>query len=324
MIQNHTIVVAGAGVFGTAISERLSWNRNNRVIVHSVETDVVDDINKTHRNRKYFPTRVISPAVTATSNLDVFAMADTIFLVIPSKAIVPFSEEIKRHIPNGKEPLIINLAKGMSDDGAFITEKIPFARTASMKGPSFAIEVFNGLPTAFTFGGKESDFLVLRDEILTNTSLFLDYTKDVRAVELMSILKNMYAIAIGLVSGRYNSPNVDFMVYTKAVNEMRRLLEIFSCDKEVIFRYCGIGDLGLTGLNDLSRNRTFGMLIGKGFGYERGSTSATVIEGYRTIKLIGEMTREQHLEKDFPLIQALYALLYEDKTLVDYLESVFR
>ena len=208
----------------------------------------------------------------------------------------------------------------LSDDGAFITEKIPFSRTASMKGPSFAIETLNGFPTAFTFGGKRADYDYFKSKVLPSTGFSLDYSRDVRAVELASILKNMYAIAIGLVSGRYNSPNVDFLVYTKAVNEMRGLLHMFECDEETIFRYCGIGDLGLTSLNDLSRNRTFGMLIGKGFSYDEKS-GATVIEGKRTIRLIGEIVAKNKREEEFPLVMSLYKLMYESSSLNDYITA---
>ena len=160
--------------------------------------------------------------------------------------------------------------------------------------------------------------LYFKREVIAYTGFSLDYSSDVRAVELNSILKNMYAIAIGLVSGRYNSPNVDFLVYTKAVNEMRGLLNLFSCDEETIFRYCGIGDLGLTSLNDLSRNRTFGMLIGKGFSYDEKS-GATVIEGKRTIRLIGEIVTEKKRENDFPLVMSLYRLMYQGSSLNDYI-----
>ncbi len=316
----NNIIIAGAGTFGTAVAERLSWNTGNRVTLHTIEKDVEKDINEHHQNRKYFPTRFLSRYLTATSSFSVFREADVIMLVIPSKAIVPFSEEIRKNTE--KEPLIVNLAKGMSDDGAFITENIPFKRTASMKGPSFAIETINGFPTSFTFGGKYDDYEYFRKEILKDTQFSLDYSSDVRAVELMSILKNMYAIAIGLVSGKFNSPNVDFLVYTKAVNEMRGFLRIFGCEADTIFRYCGIGDLGLTALNDLSRNRTLGMLIGKGFGFDPDSKSSTVVEGLRTVKLMGEITREKNVADDFPLVQALYRLLYENDSLNDYTVSV--
>jgi glycerol-3-phosphate dehydrogenase (NAD(P)+) len=312
----NRIVVAGGGVFGTSVAERLTWNRNNNVTIHTIEEDVERDINTNHQNTKYFPTKFLSPRLTATMDDSVFEGADVILLVLPSRVIVPFSERIRKHTTGN--PLIVNLAKGMSDEGAFITEDIPFSRRASMKGPSFAIETMNGFPTSFTFGGEKSDYEYFRDNVLPHTGFTLDWTEDTRSVELCSILKNMYAIAIGLVSGKYGSPNVDFLVYTKAVREMRKLLRLYSCSEETIFCYCGLGDLGLTALNDLSRNRTFGMLIGKGFLFNEEKNAATVIEGKRTISIIAKKVKEEGIEDEFPLVTNLYHLLYEDGKLNDY------
>lgn len=320
MYHYQTIVVAGAGVFGTAVAERLSWNSTNTVILHSIEADVVADINKNRRNSKYFPTQLLSPTLRATGDDAIFAQADYILLVIPSKVIVSFSSSIRELVK--PECVVINLAKGMSEEGAFITEQIPFEHTASMKGPTFAIEVLHGLPSAFTFGGSQTDYRQFKEHCLPSTGLHLDYTADIRSVELMSLLKNMYAIAIGLVSGRFNSPNVDFLIYTKAVGEMRAFLSLYDCSTETIFRYCGIGDLGLTSLNDLSRNRTLGLLMGKGFSLDNGH-SATVIEGSRTVRLMGELVREQGKSEEFPIVSALYALMYEGASLNDYMQAVF-
>jgi glycerol-3-phosphate dehydrogenase (NAD(P)+) len=317
--MQKTVIIAGAGTFGTAMAERLSWNRNNNVILYNRDKSVVDDINETHHNRKYYPTHSLSSVIRATNDKRIFSYADDILLAIPSASIVPFTEEVKGIAQ--KECLVVNLAKGMSEDGAFITERIPFAHTASMKGPSFAIEVLNGLPTAFTFGGKKDDFLSFKKD-LTDTAIQIDYTQDIRSVELLSILKNMYAIAIGVVSGKFNSPNVDFLLYTKAVREMRAFLHLFSCEEETIFRYCGIGDLGLTSLNDLSRNRTMGLLVGKGFVLDQSGSSSTIVEGYRTVRLMYGMTEKEKVEEQFPIVQALYRLLYDDETVNGYVTTV--
>ena len=318
-MANKTIIIAGSGVFGTAIAERLAWNRENKVLLYSRDKNVVTEINTDHKNSKSFSTRFINKRIKAFSDLSIFSTADCIFLAIPSKAILSFCNNIKDKVK--KDTLIINLAKGMSDQGAFITEKLPFSRKASLKGPTFAIELLNGFPSAFTFGGEKNDFYFLKNEILKNTAITLDYTDDIRAVELLSILKNMYAIAIGLVSGRYNSPNVDFLIYTKSVNEMRKFLTLFNCDNSTIFKYCGMGDLGLTSLNDLSRNRTLGLLVGKGFIQDNKST--TVIEGYRTIKLMYETTKENNLCNEYPIVNALYKLMYKEEDLTEYINSVF-
>ena len=318
----NEIVVAGAGVFGTSVAERLAWNRNNHVILHTIETDVMEDINTNHQNTKYFPTKFLNPGITATDDDSVFRNAEAVLLVLPSSVIVPFSERIRTEAKHN--PLIVNLAKGMSDSGAFITEDIPFERRASMKGPSFAIETMNGFPTSFTFGGNKDDYEYFSSSVLPKTGFTLDWTEDVRSVELCSILKNMYAIAIGLVSGKYGSPNVDFLVYTKAVREMRKLLDVYGCSPDTIFCYCGLGDLGLTALNDLSRNRTFGMLIGKGFLINDEKNAATVIEGRRTIKLIREKIKSLGREKEFPIVENLYKLLYENGKLNEYYMAVLK
>ena len=317
----NNIVIAGAGVFGTAMAERLAWNKNNNVVIHSIEEDVVESINSINKNLKYFPTRFLNNRIKATSDYSIFEQADQIFLIIPSKAIVSFSQTIRAHIKD-REPLIINMSKGMSESGAFLTENIEFKNTASMKGPSFAIEVLNGFPTSFTFGGKREDYLYVKENLLPDTGISLDYNSDIRAVELSSILKNMYAIAIGLVSGRYGSANVDFLILTKAINEIKNFMALYECNQDVIFNYCGMGDLGLTALNDLSRNRTFGMLIGKGFVYDNNST--TVVEGYRTIKLFGELVREKNIASDYPIVSSLYSLMYEGASVHDYLVEVLK
>jgi glycerol-3-phosphate dehydrogenase (NAD(P)+) len=321
MKQNfeHTIIIAGAGVFGTALAERLSWNKNNKVLIYARNEDIIDDINNNNQNKKCYPTRFLDSSIEAFSNLARFKEADYIFLAIPSSSIVSFTKTIEDYVkPNS---LIVNLAKGLANDGSFITDKI--LNPASMKGPTFAIELLNGFPSAFTFGGKKDDYIRIKKEILQSTMISLDYTSDAKSVELLSVLKNMYAIAIGLVSGRYNSPNVDFLIYTKAVNEMRSFLNLFGCSTETIFKYCGIGDLGLTSLNDLSRNRTLGLLIGKGFVPDITSNSSTIVEGYRTVKLMNNMVCEKHLEEDYQIVTALYDLLYGNGTIYSYLEAVF-
>jgi len=312
-----SIVVAGGGVFGTALAQRLSWNKKNKVTLYTIEEDVIKDINENHQNSKYFPGRFINNCIVATSDISCTYNADVLFLAVPSKVIESFCLSI---VDKAKEDiLVINLSKGLAENGKFLIEQIPFKRTGSLKGPTFAVEIMNGDPSGMTYGGTKEDYTYLK-EILKHTAITIDYSSDARAVDFLSVLKNMYAIAIGIVSGRYNSPNVDFLVMTKAIGEMRRMLKLYDCDQETIFNYCGIGDLGLTALNDLSRNRTLGLLIGKGFSNNPKST--TVIEGLRTIKLLGELVRKKKLEEEFVVLESLYSLIYTGTSLNDYYLTV--
>ena len=311
------VVIAGAGVFGTALAQRLAWNKENSVLLYTIEEDVIEDINTNHQNSKYFPGRFINNNIVASGELSSTYDADVLFLAVPSKAIESFCNSIVDKTSN--DILVINLSKGLAEDGSFLLDKIPFKRTGSLKGPTFAVSIMNGDPSGMSFGGKKEDYDELR-KVLKGTGITIDYNSDANAIDFLSVLKNMYAIAIGIVSGRYNSPNVDFLLMTKAVNEMRRLLRLNNLDEEAIFNYGGIGDLGLTALNDLSRNRTLGLLMGKGFSNDPQST--TVIEGLRTIKLMGEFVRERSLENDFIILNSLYQLIYNGSSLNQYLLAV--
>lgn len=313
----RSIVVAGAGVFGTALAQRLSWNEENTITLYTIEADVITDINTRHQNTKYFPGRHINNDIVASGDIACTYAADVLFLAIPSKAIESFCKQIHPHTKS--DMLVVNLSKGLAEDGSFLTEQIPFSRTGSLKGPTFAVEVMNGDPSGMTFGGTSEDYTYMR-EVLKETGITIDHSADIRAVEFLSVLKNMYAIAIGIVSGRYNSPNVDFLLMTKAVGEMRQMLRLYECNEETIFNYCGLGDLGLTALNDLSRNRTLGLLIGKGFSNNPKNT--TVIEGLRTIKLLGELVQERGIEDEFVVLKSLYALIYLEASLNDYYLAV--
>jgi glycerol-3-phosphate dehydrogenase (NAD(P)+) len=316
-MPKRSIVVAGAGVFGTALAQRLSWNNGNSITLYTIEDDVIHDINTNSQNTKYFPGRHIHHDIVATGDIACTYTADVLFLAIPSKAIESFCHAIAHEVK--EELLVVNLSKGLSEDGSFLIEQIPFPHTGSLKGPTFAVEVMNGDPSGMTFGGTKEDYLHLKD-VMRDTGITIDHSEDIRAVEFLSVLKNMYAIAIGIVSGRYNSPNVDFLLMTKAVNEMRSMLRLYGCDEKTIFNYCGLGDLGLTALNDLSRNRTLGLLIGKGFSNNPKST--TVIEGLRTIKLLGELVKEKGLEDEFIVLKSLHALIYAGSSLNDYYMTV--
>ncbi|MDA3822087.1 MAG: NAD(P)-binding domain-containing protein [Bacteroidales bacterium] len=315
MINN--IVIAGAGVFGTALAQRLSWNNHNSITMYSIEPEVVEDINKNHQNSKYFPGRHLHNEITSTGDISCAYEADVIFLAIPSSQIKTYTQSI--FASTQKNTLVVNLSKGFSDDGTFLTSSIPFTRLIALKGPTFAVELMNGVPSAMTVGGEYLLYNEIKG-VFTDTGITLDHTLDINGVELMSVLKNMYAIAIGIVSGRYNSANVDFLILTRAVNEMRALVQLFGCNSETIFNYCGIGDLGLTSLTDLSRNRTLGLLIGKGFSND--PMSSTVIEGLRTIKLVGELVKEKHIENRFILLDSLYKLVYGEYSLNDYIVAV--
>ena len=291
------IAVIGAGQFGTAISNSLVLNQENQVKLFSHDIKKVEDINYRKRNSIVYPNTVLNSRVTAINNFTLLKEFNVIFIAIPSYAILPFLNENKIFISD--KTLVVNLAKGLiSADNTIvqlIKELVPNCYVASMKGPSFAIELLNGANTLFTFGSKDSQIFELINSITSGTNIFLDFTKDIKGVELLSVFKNIYAILLGYIDAKYNSSNTRFLILTKAFGELNILMQEFHCEKETLNLACGFGDLGLTSLNDLSRNRTLGLLMGKGF--YSGNHSNVVLEGEKAILMVSDSISNSLLDR---------------------------
>ncbi|MCF8388154.1 MAG: hypothetical protein K9G47_09735 [Bacteroidales bacterium] len=307
------IVILGSGSIGTAIGNTIACNKQANVKLLSIENDVIEGINKNHCNQKYFPNISLNERLTATDEVAVLNSADLIFLAIPSSAMLNYLRKIRKEI-NPKAPLI-NLAKGFGNENKTIAQCITeeFENTAcSLKGPTFARELLENAPTAFTFAAEDEKIYPELKKLFENSPVALDFTTDVIGVELTSILKNIYAIVIGIIDARFNSSNLRFLMLTKAFKELRVIFKRFNGKDETLFKYCGFGDFTLTALNDLSRNRTLGLLIGKGF-FTKNIFDKVVLEGWIAVNVFYQFLTEMKVKhKDFPIILELYKVFNED------------
>ena len=307
--QPEKIAIIGAGTIGTALGNILASKGKEPVLLHSVETNVVESINRDHINAKYFPTLLLHPGLSATTDNSRLEHCDTIFLAIPSVVVIGYLKTISGHLPVAAR--FVNLAKGFGSGSKTIIEclKEEFPNpVCTMKGPSFAGEIINRMPTGFTLGFGDSEPGTRIPEMFAGTNIHLDFSTDLRGVEILSILKNIYAVVLGIVDAQFNSPNLRFLVLTKAFREMRRVLKWFGGREETLFNYCGYGDFTLTALNDLSRNRTLGLLIGKGFFTEHVSHEL-VLEGKTAANVFyQEISKTMPVEEHFPIIAELYQI----------------
>lgn len=298
----------GAGTIGTALGNVIAGTEN-RVSLLSIEEGVVQDINSNGINSKYFPTLHLHPSLKATTRPEQLGDSDIIFLAIPSVVLMEYVNSIRIHIP--ADAILVNLAKGFGSEHKTIIHclKESFPNPlCSMKGPSFAREIIDGVPTGFTIGCTDLSAGRELSGLFNGTSVFTDHSDDIEGVEILSILKNIYAICLGIVDAHFNSPNIRFLVLTKAFNEMRKILLQFNGKEETMFRYCGYGDFTLTALNDLSRNRTLGLLIGKGFFTEHVSHDL-VLEGKVAVNVFyEEISKMLDVRKEFPIIAELYKI----------------
>ncbi len=300
------ILVLGAGTFGTAIANELAINKNNNVILFSRSKDKVREINQNSTNQNFFPNKKLTKELTATSDINDIKHIDIIFIALPSSKIIDTLFSIKHNFK--KDVLIINLSKGLYKDGITIVEsikkKIDIKNVITLKGPSFAVEIMEHAETLLTLGYSTSNQYRTVIKIIKNTSLNIDSTKDILGVEVLSVLKNIYALFIGVIDAKYDSPNTRFMFLTKAFSEIRIILKFLGGKEETLFLGCGFGDLCLTSLNDLSRNRTLGLLIGKDFFNFNDNSNNTILEGVRAIMIMNNLLPKQ-LKRSLPIFNKL-------------------
>ncbi len=304
------ICVVGAGAIGTALANSLAHKPELDVILYSIEPEVIESIIQTQFNHKYFPNTKLTWRLKATGDINVLSESEIIFLAIPSSVVLSFV--LENELLMKEDAVLVNLAKGLSKDEYFTVAESLQAnvsqKVATLKGPTFARDLIDKIPTAFTLASVHEDIFPQFKQIVKGTNVYLDFSTDLRGVELLSTMKNIYAISMGILDAQFDSPNLRFMFLTKAFNEMRSILIHFDGAKKTIFKYCGFGDFGLTSLNDLSRNRTLGLLIGKGFFSE--NISNMVLEGQSAVAIFCDILAEKEdLNDKFIIINELQKVL---------------
>ncbi|MBA2840132.1 glycerol-3-phosphate dehydrogenase (NAD(P)+) [Methanococcus maripaludis] len=316
------IGIVGAGSFGTALGNVLSMNKNNMVTLIARNSDVVTQISTFKVNNRYFPHVKLNDSLYATCDKIMIASSDILFLAIPSNSVLEYVKNYKDII--NKNTIIINLSKGFGGGGSTIIEELKNIvdnPLVSLKGPTFSMELINNVPSGFTCASKEKYFKKIED-IFENTNVHLDFSEDVKGVETISSLKNIYAIYIGIVDAHFNSANVRFLALNQSFNEMKKILLLLGGNEETLFKYCGFGDFGLTALNDLSRNRTLGLMIGKGF-FNKSDHNSVILEGIRSVNIIYKKIPEEKLG-EFTIISSIYDLFNDNISLSEFTNNLLK
>lgn len=313
--MNHPIKISfiGSGAISTSFAQILSQREKFLIEIISIEKEVIESINKDHINKKYFPTVPLHPDILATDDLSSLKNADLIFFGIPSTVIVNYVEKNIKYI--NPKAILVNMAKGFGKEDSTIPEcieRIIPNPVVCFKGPSFAREIINQVPTGMTVSARSSKYNEIFTKLFDKTSIYLDFNTDVVGTELSSILKNIYAIIMGIVDAHYDSPNLRSLILTRSINEIRYLLSRFGGKEKTIFNYCGFGDFSLTALNDMSRNRTLGLLIGKGF-FTDYISEQVVLEGrIATNIFVDKIAKKRNIRTKELMLKELYKV-FNDK-----------
>lgn len=317
--------VIGGGAWGTALAQTLSLS-DRPVTLWAREADVVEDINTRHVNRKFLPGIELSPLVRATTALAVAATADVVLMVAPAQHVREVCEALAGKLPAGR-PLIM-CAKGIEQAsgklmGDVVAEVLPGAPLAVLTGPSFAADVARGLPAALTLACRNEDMGRGLAHTLSSRQMRLYWSADVLGAELGGAVKNVLAIAAGIVAGRGLGPSAHAALVTRGFSELRRFGEAMGARPETLMGLSGLGDLVLTCGSAQSRNMSLGRALGEGqkLADILGARSA-VTEGVYTAAAVVRLAREKAVE--MPIAEAVLAIVEGNASVDDVIAALMQ
>jgi glycerol-3-phosphate dehydrogenase (NAD(P)+) len=300
--------VIGAGAWGTALAQALASDGSD-VLLWAREPELVEEVNARHTNSLFLPSAQLAPTVRATGEIAELAGLPVLLLVVPAQ----FLASVISGLPGGERDIVL-CAKGieagtgrlMSDVAADV---MPDARLAVLSGPTFAHEVAAGLPTAVTLACSGGDAQWRRlAPLIARPTLRPYYSDDVVGAEIGGAVKNVLAIACGVVEGLGLGQNARAALIARGFAEMLRFGLSRGAQPETLSGLCGLGDLVLTCSSTSSRNFSLGLALGQGLSSgEALAGKNSVAEGAATAPVLAEIADNAGI--DMPIVKAVCRLL---------------
>lgn len=313
--------VIGAGAWGTALADTLA-HAGNPVVVWDRDPLVVDDIARRHINRKRYPEGGIHEAITATTVFaDAVQGAQAIILAIPSEAHEHIAAQLKPFVQ--PHQALVLAAKGFRErDGRLLSqlwqEHFPENHILVLSGPTFAGELMMHRMTACALAGRDDALRTGLADSMTTPWFKVYETPDMIGVQVGGALKNVLAIAAGMLDGLDMGLNARAALLTRGIAEMGRLAQALGGDAATLYGLAGVGDLLLTATSTLSRNYRFGVLVGKGVTVAEAKLRIGTVEGVLAARIA--TVQGQSLGVDLSIIAAMDGILHGDVAPLQALE----
>lgn len=299
--------VIGGGAWGTALAQVASA-AGRETLLWALETDVVEAINSRHENPVFLSGLRLNPSIRATCDLGDLIACDAWLVVTPAQHM----RSVLERAPDWKRPLVL-CSKGVEERSGQLLHKVaaetcPDAQVTVLSGPTFAHEVAKGMPTAVTLAASDPDLASQLRQRIALPTFRVYVSDDVAGAEIGGAVKNVLAIACGVVEGKGLGQNARAALVARGFAEMARFGLAFGARSETLAGLSGLGDLVLTCSSTSSRNYS----LGKGIGEGRSaagllSDRRTVAEGAFTAPVLARLAREKGVE--MPIVDAVDALV---------------
>jgi glycerol-3-phosphate dehydrogenase (NAD(P)+) len=311
--------VVGAGAWGTALADLLADN-GCETLLWALERDVAGSINDRHENRRFLKGLPLAASLRATNDhREALCHADLVVYAAPSDHLRRLAAAGAPYV--GDNAILAVATKGIERGTlalmtSVIEQEVPGRAVVGISGPSFAAEVVAGHPTAIVAASTDIHAAVAVQSALSSSTFRVYTNPDVIGVELGGALKNVMAVATGIVEGVGLGYNSRAALITRGLHEMTRLGVALGADAATFAGLAGVGDLVLTCTGSLSRNRALGLEIGKGASLEEAlAGKETVAEGVPTTASALELAAKHQV--DMPIVQMVYRILFEGQVARD-------
>jgi glycerol-3-phosphate dehydrogenase (NAD(P)+) len=302
--------VIGGGAWGTALAQ-VCARAGLETTLWAREADVVASINADHENTSFLPGIDLDPSIRATPDFADLAASDLILAVTPAQHLRAALNAFAPHARPGLRILLC--AKGIEQGSLklmtqVLVETIPQAQPAVLSGPSFAGEVARGLPTAVTLACPDPGCAEDLAELIATPTFRPYFASDMIGAEAGGAVKNVLAIACGIVEGRGLGRSAHAALITRGFSELTRLAVALGGQAETVAGLCGLGDLVLTCSSPQSRNMSVGLALGRGQSLDDAlAGKLSVAEGVASAPAVRQLAR--NLGVDVPICEATAAIL---------------
>lgn len=318
------VCVLGCGAYGTALATILDENKNDVVMWTAYEKEK-NEIKKSRRCPK-LPSIVIPDTIEITDNLEEACKnSNMILIAVPAGAVNEITNKVKNYVGNAT---ICIASKGIEQGSCkflydVVKEHINTDDIAVISGPSFAIDVANKVPVGLTLATTNEKAKNTILKCFSNSHFKLRYTNDIIGTEICGSIKNIIAIAAGILNGLKMPESTSALLITESIHDIKELIKELGGDGNTVLSFAGFGDLLLTATSEKSRNYSFGKLLGENSKEKLGEyIKNTTIEGLYTLDSINQLIKERKI--DVPIINLVYDIIYNNESPTELLNFLIQ
>lgn len=323
------IGILGAGTWGIALAKMLCES-GNKVMVWSALPQEIENLTDTHTHPKFLDVVLPDELAYTTDTAKICGESELLVVAVASVFIRSTIRTVSPYLK--KDQILVSVAKGIESDTLFsMTEVIAdelgetadklSLKLAALSGPTHAEEVIRNNPTTIISSCPDMETAEVIQDVFTNSFMRVYTNPDIKGVELCGALKNIIALASGMLYGLGLGDNIKAALITRGLAEIKRLGMKMGCQERTFYGLAGMGDLIVTALSIHSRNYKAGILLGKGYDAESAIKEVgMVVEGMNALKPAMALSEKYGVE--LPIISAVYKSIYEGASPADCINSL--